>query len=290
MKVSYKIGMFLFAFLINITISTGQTYSFDEFDQIKFFEGSYYLFTYNNDIKVLGQYIEKKSDNLIAVSNGNSMMDVNLYDIKKVRIIDRANLQNENYWFPNPLSTNYGINSSAFTSGHLKGNIQSMYVFLMNCTLGLTDYFDVTAGGFPYLYYSYGFRIGNIKISENLFLGAYYQNMNFGPYSIQHKYALLTYGTRNNNLTLGVGTYSNDENFRNQKLRNIQANGMYRLFEKFSILTENMLNLGENENYSSTLILRFLKRKWIIDIGGVYNSPLIFGGGTIPYLSISYKF
>jgi hypothetical protein len=290
MKVSYKIGMFLFAFLINITISKAQTYSFDEFDQIKFFEGSYYLFTFNNDIKLLGQFIEKKNDNLIAISVDDKLKEISFYEIKKIRLINRAYLQNENYWFPNPLSTNYGINSSAFTSGHLKGNIQSMYVFLMNGTLGLTDYFDVTAGGFPYLYYSYGFRIGNIKISENLYLGAYYQNMNFDNYSIQHKYALLTYGTRNNNLTLGIGTFRNDEIYRNQKLRSIQANGMFRLFEKFSLLTENMLNLGENENYSSTLILRFLNRKWIIDIGGAHNSPLIFGGGTIPYLSISYKF
>lgn len=290
MKVSYKIGMFLFAFLINITISKGQTYSFDEFYQIKFFEGSYYLFTFNNEIKVLGQFIEKKNDNLIVISIDDKLKEISLYDIKKVRIIERVNLQNENFWFANSLSTKYGVNPSAFTSGHLKGNIQSMYAFLMNGTLGLTDYFDVTAGGFPYLYYSYGFRIGNIKVSENLFLGAYYQNMNFGPYSIQHKYAILTYGTRNNNLTLGVGTFRNDEIYRNQKLRSIQVNGMYRLFEKFSLLTENMLNLGENENYSGTLILRFLKRKWIIDIGGVYNSPLIFGGGTIPYLSISYKF
>lgn len=289
MKVSYKIGTFLFAFLINITISKGQTYSFDEFDQIKFFKGSYYLFTYNNDIKVLGQFIEKKSDNLITVSNGNLIMDVNLYDIKKIRIIDRANLQNKNYWFHNPLSTKYGVNPSAFTSGHLKGNIQSMYVGFISGTLGLTDYLDINAGGLPLIGISYGFRIGNIKILENLYIGAYYQRINFDYFAILHKYALMTYGNKNNNITLGVGNFRNRANYGNHILKSVQVNGIYRLSEKFSIATENMLNLDENADISNTLILRFLKRKWIIDIGGVYNSQL-FDGGTIPYLSISYKF
>lgn len=289
MKVSYKIGMFLFAFLINITISKGQTYSFDEFYQIKFFEGSYYLFTFNNDIKVLGQFIEKKNDNLIVISIDDKLKEISLYDIKKVRIIERVNLQNENFWFANSLSTKYGVNPSAFTSGHLKGNIQSMYVFLINGTLGLTDYFDVTAGGFPYLYYSYGFRIGNIKISENLYIGAYYQRINLEHFEILHKYALMTYGNKNNNITLGVGNFRNLANYGDQILKSVQVNGIYRLSEKFSIATENMLNLVENGDISNTLIFRFLNRKWIIDIGGIYNSQL-FDGGTIPYLSISYKF
>jgi hypothetical protein len=179
----------------------------------------------------------------------------------------------------------------------LKGNIQSIYIFYLQATLGVSKYLDLSVGfGLPNDLPGIGARIGNIKLNENFYAGAtiYYlhdkinENRN---YSVLKSHGLITYGNRNNNLTLGLGIRKGD---RNQKIsRSIQLNGMVRITEKKSLIAENTIDWSDELLIGHGLMFRFFNLKWALDLGAVRNLEFLnfdTNGGVIPYLRINYTF
>jgi hypothetical protein len=295
MHLKMKLLLFFTAFCISVT--NGQSYEFDEFNEINFFEGSYYLFTFKTGGSILRQFVGKGSDHLIIVHENNIITEINLYEVKKIRVVDRGYINEPNYWFPNLLSNQYINNNSAFTSGSLKGNIQNIYIFYLQATLGISKYIDLSAGFLlPNHLPSIGARIGNIKLSDNFYTGGtfYYLHDKTNPYvnrSILKSYGLITYGNRNNNLTLGVGVRKGD---RAQRIsRSFQLNGMVRITEKKCLIVENSFDWSVELTVGHGLMLRFFNLKWSLDLGVVRNLEFLdldADGEVIPYWRINYAF
>lgn len=294
------IRSFLFCLFMGfLSVGDCQSYDFDEFNEIKFVEEGYYLFTFNTGGSVLSQFIKKVNDHSLIVHENNVITDINLYEVATIRVVDRNYLSQPNYWFPNLLSNRYITNPSAFTAGRWKGNIQNSYLVHNQATLGFSKYIDISTG------YSFientgniGVRIGNIKLSENFHVGVMvslirrYLNISKNL-SIIKVYGLVTYGNRNNNLTLGVGlrkSYS-DSNAS----RSFQLNGMLRISEKTCLIAENSFNYSDELLMGNGLMFRFFNKNWSFDLGATRKLEIFFDAfdqndGIFPYLGFSYAF
>lgn len=292
------IRSFLFCvFMGFLSVGDCQSYDFDEFNDIKFVEEGYYLFTFNTGGSVLRQFIKKVNDHSLMVHENNVITDINLYEVATIRVVDRNYLNQPNYWFPNRLSNQYINNNSAFTSGSLKGNIQNIYILYLQATLGVSKYLDLSVGfALPNHYPSIGARIGNIKLSDNFYTGGTFSYLHdkSNPYinrSILKSYGLITYGNRNNNLTLGVGVRKGD---RAQRIsRSFQLNGMVRITEKKSLIVENSFDWTDKLLLGHGLMFRFFNLKWSLDLGAVWKLEVLNLGtedGFFPYWRVNYAF
>lgn len=276
-------------YLLYVVDLQSQTYKYKNFNKIDFQVDRYYLFTMNDNENILGQFLEKNGEIISITSTTTSTL--NLYDVKKIRVVNPNYLEFENYWFPNPLSNRYFYSPSAFTSGHLKGYIQNIYVFFFNATLGLSDYVDISAGvGIidPSDGTVVSARIGNIKLASNLHTGASFTYLKGYSSSNTLGFGLLTYGNRDNNVTFGAGLISNEETTTPNK--GLQLNGMYRLTQKISLISENILSFNNNSFFYHCLGVRFYNKSWSLDLGTLKNSLGLQNNNAVPYFSGSFKF
>ncbi len=280
-----------------LSVANCQSYDFDEFNEINFFEGRYYLFTFKTGGSILRQFVGKGSDHLITVHENNIITEINLYEVKKIRVVDRRYINQPNYWFPNNQSNRYITNPSAFTSGRWKGNIQSVYILYIQGTLGVSKYVDITAGASLFgSKPNVGARLGNIKLSENFYAGFTFNYLHDkfnekNNFSILKSYGLITYGNRNNNLTLGAGVRKKYDDIK--IARSFQLNGMIRTGEKTCIIAENSLNLSDEVLLGHGLMFRFFNSKWSLDLGAIWNLEILYldtDGEVIPYFSVNYAF
>jgi len=287
MKIDLKKSFVLLFYLLYIVDLQSQTYKFKDFNTINFEVDRYYLFTLNDNENILGQFVEKNGETITITSTTRSTL--NLYDVKKIRVVNSNYIAFDNYWFPNPLSNRYFYNPSAFTSGHLKGYIQNIYVFLFNATLGLSDYVDINVGAdiLDSDNRTASVRVGNIKVASNLYAGGSFTYLKGYYNSNILGFGLLTYGNRNNNVTFGAGLINKSETTTPNK--SFQLNGMYRVTQKFSLISENILSLNSNGFFYHGLGLRFFNQTWSLDAGALLDSQEL-PDEILVYFSGSFKF
>lgn len=294
------IRSFLFCLFMGfLSVGDCQSYDFDEFNEIKFVEEGYYLFTFNTGGSVLRQFIKKVNDHSLIVHENNVITDINLYEVATIRVVDRNYLSQPNYWFPNRLSNRYITNPSAFTAGRWKGNIQNIFILYLQGTLGITKHIEISAGSLidassP----NFSARVGNIKLAEHLYIGlAFYylhdENRRYENSSTIKGYGLVTYGNHNNNLTLGLGVRK--IYYRNNLERSLQLNAMVRLGEKTSLIAENSFYISDELVTGNGLMFRFFNKRWSLDLGAFRKLNLFFQGFeeeeyVYPYVGGNYTF
>ncbi len=217
----------------------------------------------------------------------------------------------------NPNPTRYFFAPSAFNLKKGEGYYQNVAIDINMLSYGVTDWFSMgggieliyslvslTSGGFTPLWMitpKVGFPVGKNWHLGAGFMGGIYRmqdNLNELPKRVLTgfgiTYGLATYGNPDNNITLGVGfpVRTNADNFISPIF---VINGMCRLNQKISLISENWIMTGSGLNLSFNAIfgygIRLNADNVSFDFGFINNkgiAQLIIVG--IPYIDFVYKF
>jgi hypothetical protein len=197
-------------------------------------------------------------------------------DIKSKEFLESSQVKDGEIWFANPQSTRYFWSPNGFGLKQGEGYYQNIWVLWNQFALGVTDNFSVGGaivplflfGGAPTpIFATAKFSIPVEKEKINLATGviagtiAGESETGFGIV-----YGLSTFGTHDNNFTLGLGYGFGDGEWASAPL--INASAMFRLSNRWYFLTENYyINI---DNYGVAMIsmgARSIIKKVAIDFG-----------------------
>lgn len=222
--------------------------------------------------------IEKEDDETIWLKTENyGTVEIKKSNISSKKMLDDEVVKNGQVWFPNPNSTRnlYGPTGYGLRKG--EGYYQNFYLFLNSASYGFTDNFTLGIGVIP-LPFIGAFTITpkfSFPIVENKWnagVGVLYARIL--DYDMGIGYGVLTYGSRNNNITAGLG-YGFQEG-ELAAMPTLTLSGMARIAERISIVTENWFVNGD-DGYQAfvSLSVRYIFDNLSIDFGFV--NPVQYG-------------
>lgn len=249
-------------------------------------------------------------------------------NIDKIKLFEKNNLSRGKYFFDNPHATRYFFGPSAIPLKKGEGYFQNAYVLLNGAQYGLSNSLSVGGG----LVIPIGFFLTpkiSTKIADNWYLGGgilfattFQVNSDIG---IGIGYGVITYGNKENNITLGVGygavkrnlgvtTYDSVNNiyyytssvkWANTEWPVFKMSAMWRVAKKCAIISENWM-LSERktkEDYNGILLEEYYRYTAAISLGvrlmgeknsfdiGVISIPEFYSDiAAIPYIDYVFKF
>ncbi|MFK7935208.1 MAG: hypothetical protein AB8G22_16975 [Saprospiraceae bacterium] len=259
-----------------------------------------------------GKIIEKTDEVLTITTVNVGEISIKMGDIKKLKEFTNEEMRDGLYWFENPNATRNVYGPTGYSLKKGEGYYQNFMIFLNSVSYGFTDNFTVRAGLIP-VTFGEGLMFSitpkfSIPIVENkfnvgtgiLYTHTFGENMGIG-------YGVATLGSRDNNLTLGMGYGVVNDDWSKAPI--ITFSGMMRIARKFSLVSENWLipyrdtqweynqNTGESilvsENTRYNLFfsygIRFMSEQVTIDLAFVnISEEAIFPG--IPLLGVVIPF
>jgi hypothetical protein len=221
---------------------------------------------------------------------------VEAYNIQQIYRQDSYVPRSGKSWFPNPNSTRYLFGPSAYNLEKGEGYYQNTYVFLNMVNLGVTDYFSV-GGGFEFISTFTGNPIAFITlklgfpVTEKFSLGGgILAGVLTGEASAGIIYSIATYGSKEHNITAGLGYGYIDRELSSRPV--LTFSGMTRAGQRVSFVTENWI-VPINGSYYPVISygMRLFGPKMSFDIAFFNSSDIfeeIFIG--IPYVDFVIKF
>ena len=240
--------------------------------------------------------------------------------IKKVIIknfdqIQKGELKNGEYWFENPNSSRYLFAPSAYNLRKGEGYYQNIWIFMNQVSYGFSDRFTCGIGLVPTflfggeaaqampLWITPKYSFGNQTTKFNFAVGALTFFLPFGGADASGTagivYGLGTYGSRDNNISVGLGwgfARSGGEGYFGNK-PTINISGMYRFSKRSYFVTENWFAFFGDDDFGSNLSIlsaayRYAGKNISLDLGlfrpifadeelGIVGLPWL--GVTIPF-------
>lgn len=232
--------------------------------------------------EITGKLVSENEQEIVVNSTSLGLVTFQLSEVKKVIYLDPRGR------IPNPNPTRYFIGQSAYTLEKGEGYYQNIYGFVNLVSYGITDRFSILAGtelislfsGSPILYTNlkYGVPIsdklqGAISFSYLTSAGDLAGELNLGSLN-----ALLTYGNKEHNVTVGTGYALANGEINDTGILTI--GGMSRLTNKLAFITENYVLLSDGRALFSGG-LRYIAKKMTLDL-------LVIQGG-FPAIDIVLK-
>ncbi len=250
----------------------------------------------------LGEIVKEDSNSIVLKTRKLGEITIAKSDIKSREKVDAQQIKDGKFWFPNPQSTRYFWSPNGYGLKKGEGYYQNIWVLWNQFSYGLSDNFSVGAGVIPLFLFGGAptpvfatakFSIPIVEDKVNLgggviagtIIGGGEDMVGFGIL-----YGVSTFGTPDNNVTLGLGYGFADGEWASSPLINLC--GLFRVSSRFYFITENYyINIdGEGGGIIG------LGGRWIIkkaaldvifgipvfpDIDGFYPIPLI--GFTVPF-------
>lgn len=217
-----------------------------------------YRIILNNGTEIIGTVIQMEDSVIIIEANDIGQITLLKKNIKAMEKISEANFKNGTYWFPNPNATRYLIGPSAIPLKTGEGYYQNTYLVLNSFNVGVTDFLSIGAGfelitlfvtGDPVFYFTPKVSF-NVTGHWHLGGGLLYAII---PTDDRDKvgitYGIATYGTTDNNATVGVGYGFTNGEFSRRPF--ITFSGMARASKKIAFVSENWLIPSTDETYDS---------------------------------------
>ncbi len=247
----------------------------------------------------LGEII--KEDSLTIILKTRKLGDITIYksDIKSQVKVETQQIKEGKYWFPNPQSTRYLWSPNGYGLKKGEGYYQNIWVLWNQFSYGLTDNLSVGGGVVPLFLFGGGptpvfatakFSVPVIKNKVNVGGGAIVgtvlgeEDMGFGIL-----YGLSTFGTPDNNISVGLGYGFGGGEWASAPMINI--NGMFRATNRGYFITENYyIPFGGENTIVLSLGWRWIIKKAALDFGLVL--PVIEDAGFIgiPWLGFTVPF
>lgn len=169
-------------------------------------------------------------------------------DIKSLESIEKKQLKDGTYWLPNPQSTRYFFSPNGYGLKKGEGYYQNIWVVLNSFAIGLNDYISLGGGLVPAFLFGEATpawvtaKISVPVVRDKLNLGAGVlagtalggSDDGYGIF-----YGLATIGSRDKNLTVGMGYAFASDSETSAPMFNL--NGMFRVGPKGYLVTENYL-------------------------------------------------
>ena len=289
-KINYFKLSLIIAFFFSISYCNAQ----DQPDSL-----TYHIETKDGNAH-MGQILEQDSVKILFLSDKLGEISIIKTDIKKIHILDKTKIKDKKYWFDNPQATRYFFSPNGYGLKAGEGYYQNVWVMVNSFAVGVTDYFSIGGGLVPLFLFAGGstpvlltpkFSIpvskDKISLGAGVLLGTILGEKETG-FGIL--YGISTFGSKDNNLTIGLGYgYAGGEW---ADLPMININVMARTGARGYFITENyFIRTGE----ITTVILSFGGRQIIKDAGLDYGLIIPFSNDlddfiAIPWLGITIPF
>lgn len=199
-----------------------------------------------------------RQDSAVIVLNTEILGNINIprLHIKNIKKVEIKQIVEGKYWFANPQSTRYFWEPNGYGLKAGEGYYQNVWVLFNQFAIGVTDHFSLGGGFVPLFLFGGGptpiwftpkFSVpvveGKVNIGAGALLGTVIgeEETGFGIL-----YGLGTLGSRDKNITLGLGYGYAGDDFANNPM--FSLSGMIRTGARGYILTENYYIPGSEEN------------------------------------------
>lgn len=245
----------------------------------------------------IGNILHRDSTALRVKTMNIGVIDFKWKNIGKIIEIKQEELKNGADWYQVLQSSRYFWSPNGYGLRKGEAYFQNIWVLYNQMGVGITDHFSVGLGLIPLFFFggmaspvwiTPKFSIPVIKDKLNLGIGAltgFVLGENKTGFGVV--YGLATYGSRDNNLTLGLGYGYAGGSWSKAPVMTIS--GMTRVGKKTYLMTENYIfNFGSSNLIVAGLGGRSLIRKAGLDYG--LALPFYSGLGTfiaIPWLGLT---
>ena len=245
----------------------------------------------------VGQIVDEDDQKVVLKVEGIGEITVEKSNIRNLRVIDSARVQNGNYWYENTQGTRYFFAPNALSLGKGKGYYQNVWIFFNNVNYGITDRVSIGGGIVPmfllgvsetpaWLLPKVSFPVAdNVHLAAGAMLGGVIGSGSGGAGLL---YGSATYGDRDRNLSAGLGYGYAGRDWSNTPLVNVS--GMYRTSRSLYLLGELYFLPGIEGSGAAIGGLRWSTERLAVDFG--LGRPLFLAGGFIglPWVGVSIPF
>lgn len=267
---------------------------------------AFYLIKLIDGNEFYGKIIERRLNEVLLDTENLGVVTIPNAKIKKMQIVEEGKMEGGKYHFPNPNNTRYFFAPSAINLKQGEGYYQNVYFLMNSANYGVYNNFSI-GGGIIIPFAVFITPKVSFKITEKFHAGVG-SIMGFipGPEFVGIAYAITTYGTNENNITLGTGWGFYDGEYADCPI--ITVNAMVRLSRKVAFVTENWsipftrivhdynnwnappTTKKEYDTYISYGV-RVMGEKITIDIALVNSEEIFeFMPLGVPYVDFVYKF
>ena len=221
----------------------------------------------------VGHIVSEDTNQVIFKTQNIGQITISKNLIKSKEFIRQSQIVEGKLWFDNPQSTRYFWSPNGYGLRKGEGYYQNIWVLWNQFAYGLTENFSIGGGVIPlFLFggaptpvfitpkFSIPVTKDKLSIGGGAILGTVFGESDSGFGII---YGLSTFGSRNNNITAGLGYGFAGGNWTKTPLINL--NGMFRLSSRGYFITENYFLNVDGEN---AVMLSFGGR-WIIKKAGL---------------------
>jgi hypothetical protein len=283
--------------------------------------GDLFCILTTNDNKTFSGLIVMQNEKEVTLKTESlGELTISNSKIKDIKIVEKEQIVEGKYFFPNPHPTRYFFGPSAIPLEKGEGYFQNVWVFANSVQVGITDHFSMGGGMvIPILFFitpKFGYKVGDFVHLGGGAIVASTISTSFG-FGVAAAYGSVTLGNNENNFTLNLGWGAIKQEDSNSSTGNTTSSwalskkpmftysGMVRVARKFALVTENwVFSIRNSESYNSSTNtytytnkyytvmsagFRFLGEKSSFDFG--LAVPVIkentFG---FPYLDYVFKF
>ncbi len=221
-------------------------------------------------------------------------------EISKMAPLDAKQLKKGKYWAGNPQSTRYFFSPDGYGLSKGEGYYQNLWVLVNSFAIGLNDYFSLGGGVVPLFLFagaptpvwlnakmSIPVVRDKVNLGAGILSGTVFgvEKSGFGIF-----YGISTFGSRDRNISLGLGYGFSGSSISNAPMINVNA--MYRVGANSYLLTENyFFPDGSNTSLMMMVGARQIIREAGLDYGLVFPAGSgINSGIAIPWLGITIPF
>lgn len=207
--------------------------------------GSKYIYEFRDGTTIIGTLLKEDAGNIYIRTEEGKETYIPEIMVAEIIEVNKDNLVNGEYWFPNLHDTRYFFSPSAFGLEKGEGYYSHSYWLLWQAQYGFSDNFSLGAGttplGTPYMLNAkFAF---NLLPKSNMAFGWLYIGARNSDLKVNMPYAVYTYGSKESNITIGAGLGMTDffgEEKRALGKEDIVLNmgAVHRISRRFSLAFE----------------------------------------------------
>ncbi len=248
----------------------------------------------------MGKIVNEDSIQIMMLTDIYGPVHIPLSQIKNKKELKQTNLVEGEHWFSNPHATRYFFGTNGYGLRKGEAYYQNTWILFNQINYGITNHISLGGGIVPLFLFAGAptpvfitpkVTVPIVKDKVNLGAGVLYAYVLGEEFGFGITYATITFGNRDNNLTLGGGWAFADSEWANSPT--LTLSGMTRVGRKTYLVTENYY-IGLSEDSSLGIISvggRSVQKKLAVDYGLFFPVGADIGAFlAIPWLGIAVPF
>jgi len=245
----------------------------------------------------VGQVLARDSTTVVLKTDMFSEIAIQRAFIRRMIPVAPGQASSNLYWFEVPVSANYFVGPTAYGLRKGEGYYHNGLVFWNQVAFGLSDRFSISVGSIPLLAFDevlpiwvqpkFSFPIVENKVTFGLsgILGRSFSTYEIDDFALGGVLGQVTIGTRNTNVTVGLGTAWGDGKWSKGAVASM--GGVLRTGTRFAVLTENYF--FRSYGYPAAINMsgfRIIGRRVSFDFGLLSYIEELEIEGALPWLAL----